>query len=127
MYSHAAGDLGEAQFIVDSIRNGFVPSIPYGDKQPYDMILDTPSGLKKVQIKAAFTARACDGRYAFCTTQKSGRYADDAFDFFACHIIPEGLWYIIPREQVQAIGLHLHPTRGTGKYEQYREAWHLLQ
>ena len=55
-------------------------------------------------------------------------YPKGAIDFFAVYLIPIDTWYIFPFESVGG-NFSLHFTRGNkrGKYERYREAWHLLK
>jgi hypothetical protein len=57
-------------------------------------------------------------------------YHPSEIDFFAAYIIPEDSWFILP---IQAVGgrssLLFRRKRDPkpGRYDQYREAWHLLR
>jgi hypothetical protein len=56
-------------------------------------------------------------------------YTAKDIDFLACYLVPEDLWYIIPRDQaVRAHSrLYLNPYVRSNSYFRYLEAWHLLQ
>ena len=46
------GKIGESEIINESLRRGYIPSIPFREGVPYDLILDDTSGnVDKVQIK----------------------------------------------------------------------------
>jgi hypothetical protein len=57
-------------------------------------------------------------------------YTAAEIDFFAAYIIPEDSWFIIP---IQVVGgrssllFRRKRDRKPGRYDQYREAWHLLR
>ena len=45
------GEKTEIIVISEFIRNGIPVSIPFGDNQPYDLVIDTIQGFKSVQVK----------------------------------------------------------------------------
>lgn len=55
MNTKALGELSQAKIIARCLELGFSVSIPFGDNQRYDLILDTADmGLLKVQCKTAW-------------------------------------------------------------------------
>jgi hypothetical protein len=57
--------------------------------------------------------------------KKSG----EEIDFFAAYIVPLGIWYIIPVNQLASLCfLRLYPSgcKWGGCFEPFREAWHLM-
>jgi hypothetical protein len=79
-----------------------------------------------VQVKSA-TFRSSNGLgYVSPVRYGKGAYPPGAFDFIAAYVIPEKAWYIIPGNEV--LGMRsVTLCTPTGRWEQYREAWHLLR
>jgi hypothetical protein len=65
---------------------------------------------------------------------KQHDYTLDEIDLFAAYVIPVAVWYLIPAAVIlkpkRIVGLMLHPVdklrKNRYRYEDYREAWHLL-
>jgi hypothetical protein len=111
---------------------------PFADNERYDVILDSPRRLWRVQVKVSeaphykgFAVRAC-----WRTTGKHMPYTPEQIDFLA--VVIQGvrmsgkrIWYLIP---VRALGgrltINLYPLGcrkdGEERFEKYREAWGLL-
>jgi hypothetical protein len=56
-------------------------------------------------------------------------YQAEEIDFFVAYIVPLGIWYIIPVNQLASLCfLRLYPSgcKWGGCFEPFREAWHLL-
>jgi hypothetical protein len=88
--------------------------------------------LWRVQVKCS--TQLLDGLYRVNAHRRSnGRavpYLPGEIDFFATYIIPEDTWYIIPLHATRgATGLLFRRRRDRrpGRYDAYREAWHLLR
>lgn len=47
----ALGNKAEIIVISEFIKNDIPVSLPFGDNQPYDLVIDTPLGFKSVQVK----------------------------------------------------------------------------
>lgn len=58
MNSKSKGDIAEAVFIAECLKKGYQVSTPFGDNAPYDCIVDTGSGLYKVQVKGRTPIRS---------------------------------------------------------------------
>jgi len=64
-----------------------------------------------------------------CTVKRNNKaYSRGSFDFVAAYVIPEDAWYIVPVDKFAGrVTLILCSNSGEAKYEEYREAWHLLR
>jgi hypothetical protein len=136
--SKHVGEMAEMQFMLDAARRRFGVAKPFGNNERYDVILDAPRRLWRVQVKASgashhrgFAVRAC-----WRTTRKHMPYTSKQIDFLA--VVVQGrrmrgrrIWYVIP---VRALGgrltINLYPfgcrKDGEERFEKYREAWDLL-
>jgi hypothetical protein len=71
-------------------------------------------------------------RTASCHSRGSCKdlpYTANEIDFFVVYTVPLGIWYVIPVELVTPVlGLCFYPSgcRLGGRFEAYREAWHLM-
>ena len=133
--SKHVGEIAEMQFMLDAARRGFGVSRPFANNQRYDVILDAPRRLWRVQVKASgarhhagFAVRAC-----WRTTRKHMPYTSKQIDFLAvviqgARLGSERIWYLIP---VRALGGRLHINLypfgcrkdGEERFERYREKW----
>ena len=137
------GEVGELAFILKATSLGLTPSRPFGDRRPYDFLLECGKRVLRIQVKSVFSNRLRDGhRYPLNTgitrkregTKKRERvgYTSEEIDFIVAYVAPHNAWYVIP---VDALGqrtfINLYPIGKTrtigGEFEKYREAWHLLQ
>src|SRR3954464_13087464 len=55
------GDMAELAFILKATSLHFTPSRPYGDRRPYDFLLEYGSRVLRIQIKSVFNNRSRDG------------------------------------------------------------------
>ncbi len=51
MMPKEVGNISEMCVIAGFVKNGISVALPFGDNQPYDIILDTKHGFKSVQVK----------------------------------------------------------------------------
>jgi len=130
------GEWVELLFMAAAYLYGFRVLKPWGDSWEYDVAIDYLGRLIRVQVKSSSVR---NGTGYFCQFRRNylidKPYSLDELDLFATYIIPEKVWYIIPASVI------LTPTVKTAitvcpmtarkqdryKYEQYREAWHLLK
>lgn len=63
------GELTEAILLAALVRKGFAVSIPFGNNQRYDFILDDGTALTRVQCKTGWIAKGC---VVFQTASKNG-------------------------------------------------------
>lgn len=107
---------------------------PYGGKEPYDFILDSGERFWRVQVKSC--SYAVPGRSSYVANawhvgkgSKSKAYGPEEIDFLVIYIVPLDTWYIIPGNQLASLRfLRVYPPacRGGGRFEAFREAWHLM-
>ncbi|HXM22490.1 MAG TPA: group I intron-associated PD-(D/E)XK endonuclease [Terriglobales bacterium] len=131
----AKGDLAELAFLYKAASLGFGVAQPYGDKERYDFILDSGERFWRVQVKSTSGAEADHTGYLVSACHNSPNnkiepYRADEIDFFAAYIVPLGIWYVVP---VNQLGSHrfmrFYPSgcrSGGGCFEAFREAWHLM-
>lgn len=104
------GNLTELQCITRFYELGYPVSIPYGDSEKYDMIIDINGNLYRLQCKHANPHMNDDGKVAFITIKtvwSSGytknkkytrnQYSKEDCDYFVTHY--EGKNYLIPVEE----------------------------
>ncbi len=134
-YSKRKGELAELIFVVKAASMGFSVSKPFGDSDPYDLIVESNSRLMRVQVKSVFTTN----RWGYSVTVARNRqrrhgeqYTAQEIDFLAAYVVVHDAWYILPVAEVVGIDhIRLYPDgtrrRDGGRYEKYREAWDLLR
>jgi len=128
--SKRRGEWAELQFMAKAAKYGLRISKPWGELARYDVVIETGGRFVRVQIKSTMHLRS-KGCYVCgvrpCKTSKP--YQRGEFDFLAAYVIPKDVWYIIPSKVVvhgKRTGIPLYTSSPTGKYEAYKEAWHLL-
>jgi hypothetical protein len=132
--NNARGNLAELAFLYKAASLGFGVAKPYGDKEPYDFILDSGERFWRVQVKSS--SYSVPGRSGYAVNAwhigkgcKSKAYDAGEIDFIVAYIVPADAWYIVPVNQLVSVRfLRLYPSgcRGGGCFEAFREAWHLL-
>jgi hypothetical protein len=128
------GELAELAFLHKAASLGFGVARPHGDSERYDFILDSGERFWRVQVKStsytepdrsAYVVNACHNAKG----RKVKAYQAEEIDFIAVYIVPLDIWYIVPVNQLGALrSLRLYPfgCQGAGRFEQFREAWHLM-
>lgn len=110
METKQLGNLTELQCITRFYELGYSVSIPYGDSEKYDMILDIDGNLYKLQAKHAKEFYTDDGQLSYIkmkTSWQSGytkqsqyhtnKYSKNEIDFFVTNF--QGKNYLIPVEE----------------------------
>lgn len=124
------GELAESLFLHTAASQGLVVAKPWGDSLPFDFVVGTKKGrFHRVQVKST-TKRHCRGYRVMCLRAAGRkRYHPRDIDFLAAYVVPEKVWYVIPvRAFAPRSAIVLFPTLPPlRRYEQYREAWHLLE
>ena len=120
------GDGTEAAFLALACDLDFRTAKPWGDNDPYDVLVGMGRGFWRVQVKRATPDRP--GEYLAKAASHGRPYTKGEVDFIAAHVVDENIWYIVPVEAFEGrLSLYLHPRPGSkAKYEKYREAWCLL-
>lgn len=107
MDSKQIGNLTELQCITRFYELGFTVSVPYGDSEKYDFILDVNGNLYRLQVKHAnlhFNSNRQIDFITLDTTWQSGytkgknwkyhKYTENEIDYFVTHY--DGKNYLIP-------------------------------
>ncbi|AQL42420.1 hypothetical protein BV210_06700 [Halorientalis sp. IM1011] len=97
------GDTTEARIIHALIARGYSVSIPFGDNDSYDLIVDAESTLYRVQCKTGWRE---DGRVRFKTASKTtvdgdtvARDYGDSVDAFAVRCKDTNQLYWVPESK----------------------------
>jgi hypothetical protein len=128
------GQWAELRFMAKATELGFQIAEPRGDTAQYDVVLDLGGRFISVQVKStSFQAKNLKPGNFVASLRNNhggiGRYYEESdFDYLAVYCIPKDIWYIIP----SAVAAHnyaarVRPGDKQNQWEQYREAWHLLQ
>ncbi len=121
------GEWVESVFMARAGEMGLAVSKPWGDSRSYDFVVGRPGRFVSVQVKS--TVCRSGGGYECCLRGRGNKaYARGSFDFLAAYVVLTDAWYIIPAEKV--LGREtvcLYSASRFAKYEEYREAWHLLR
>ena len=122
------GEWAELVFIARARENGLPASKPWGDSNSFDCVVGRPGKFVAVQVKCT-VAKLENGKGYICSVCSSHKaYRPGAFDFLAAYVVLEDVWYIIPAKLIYGLKSISLCTEGSeGKYEEYREAWHLLR
>jgi len=122
----ARGEWVESVFMARAGEHGLAVSRPWGDSRSYDFVIGRPGRFVSVQVKS--TVFESGGGYSCAVRKNNKAYSRGEFDFLAAYVIPEDVWYIIPAgtiEGKESVGLCSESNHA--RYEEYREAWHLLR
>lgn len=128
MNTKVRGAVGELAFTLKAASLGFGVSKPHADTERYDFIVDSGKRLSRVQVKSSCSARR-GGYSASGSWGNHSVYNRHDIDFLVVYIIPRNIWYVIPVSAIRASAcLTFYPDGCTwgGRFEVYREAWHLL-
>jgi hypothetical protein len=122
------GEWAESVFMARAAENGLAVSKPFGESGSFDCVVGRPGKFVAVQVKCT-QAEMQNGKGYVCSVKKNNQtYCAGSFDFLAAYVIPEDAWYIVPAKLIRGLqSVCLCTTGSEAKYEEYREAWHLLR
>ncbi len=121
------GEWVELKFMAEAAARNLSTSKPYGESENFDVVIGRPGKFVGVQVKST-SSRQSNGYLCNMSTRDHQAYAPGSFDFLAAYVVPENVWYIVPAKLIHGKGsIMLYPNLPVAKYEQYREAWKLLQ
>jgi hypothetical protein len=135
LYSKRKGMMAELIFVVKAASMGFAVSKPYGDSEPYDLIVEQNGRVFRIQVKSVFTT----SRWGYSISVARNRahkpivpYSAQEIDFLAAYVVAHDAWYIVPVSEIAGLAhIRLYPEgakRQDGAlFEKYREAWDLLR
>ena len=132
--TYKIGDISEAFFIGEAIKNKFIVSKPFGNAEKYDFVLDFKNKLIRVQVKTAnfFDKKCIGGRYManifsgkFHSAKK---YNKKDVDYICLYVPATADWYIIPTNKLDSLHISVYPHRNSNaKYEKFKNAWKILK
>ena len=123
------GELAELFFMRKAATLGFAVAKPWGDSEPYDVIVRSGKLLWRVQVKSV-KSKCCNRKYYQVTPVNSRKlpYSPEDIDFLVAYIFPEDAWYVLPVGMVEnRTALYITPNSKRSRYEEYREAWDLMR
>ncbi len=127
--SAARGEWAEAAFLAKALGLGFAAFRPFCDHHRFDFLVISPHHkVSRVQVKSTW-AQHPRGAYVFNAAANRRLYRSSEVDFLVGYVVPEDAWYIIPVRKLTHGTPAVFPQNlnSRGKFEPYREAWHLLQ
>lgn len=128
------GDAAEAEFMARACGMDFRVAKPWGNIDPYDVLLGMGQGFWRVQVKCAHSkSGGSSGSYQAPTMGSGSKeyYSKNEIDFLAAWVVQRNIWYIVPVEAFEGVtSIGFYPgkklRRPGNRMERYREAWCLL-
>lgn len=133
MKNQRKGKISELAFQIEATKRGFEVLVPLIDIHYHDFVILKDNQLIRIQVKSSHTlgnGNRNSGRSHYAKLSgNSRRYSSSDIDFFAIHVPLYGDWYIFPvRSLEKVISIRFaHESGYGGKYERFKNAWHLLQ
>jgi hypothetical protein len=103
------GEIYEIELASELMKRNCSISIPLGDSQPYDLIVDNGVTLIKVQVKTTMTMDKGRNDYRVSTAKGSSSkkaYLKEEVDIFACKVIPTNEWYFLSNRGQKKVNLN---------------------
>jgi hypothetical protein len=120
------GEWAESVFAARAAENGLPVSRPSGESESFDYVVGHPGRFVGVQVKCTI-AKQHNAKGYICNLKcNNKKYRQGAFDFVTAYAILEDTWYIVPEKAIRGMSA-ICLCSAMPKYEEYREAWHLLQ
>ena len=122
----------EARFTAEALARGFDVLEPVGDYLPYDRVVVNSRGENfRVQVKG--TNYRQKGKQSYKIVAASGNdvkilISPEEVDVLAAYVVPADAWYLIPADKLTSKSVYLSPLddASVGKYETWRDAWHVF-
>lgn len=115
MNPKAKGEISEGVILAALLKKGFSVSIPFGNNQRYDFIVDEGTRLLRVQCK---TGRVVNGCIVFSVTSKNGftgerrGYSKQADVFLVyCPQVDQVLWIPVDKSFRSEMRLRIDPLK----------------
>jgi len=121
------GAIAESRFTTECLERNFEPHLPT-TPMPWDFIVTCPAGTLKVQIKST-SRKSSANTYIVATSTGTGRKETlcDSIDVVGCYIIPERMWWMIPRKEVNSLSVKVSMLPDSkSKYKKYQENWSIF-
>jgi hypothetical protein len=108
------GNAAEAAVLAAFAQRGFHVLIPFGDGQPYDLVVELETSMLRVQCKRAWPSKGCLLFNSHSTDHGQGRRSYRGLaDIFGVYFPPNKEVYLVPVHEINAVKgwLRLEPTR----------------
>ena len=135
MNTVARGTVAELMVATELSKSELTVCLPLNHSSEYDLIVDTNSGLKKVQVKRAYnvnnhgTKRLCVETRRILVKHSGkkgsvvGRYSDNGYDFLVACDVDSNTFWVIPKSVASKYKAQIYLT---AKMEQYKNQWSLV-
>ncbi|HKW16026.1 MAG TPA: group I intron-associated PD-(D/E)XK endonuclease [Terriglobales bacterium] len=126
------GQLAELAFMRKAASLGLSAAKPCNEGERYDFIARAHNVCWRVQVKSASKKSVSRHHYRVKTAggRSRGRptpYSATEIDFLVAYIQPENIWYVFPAIVIEGRrDICVSPGSKRSTYEQYREAWKLM-
>jgi hypothetical protein len=129
LHNKHRGELAELAFMRKAANRGFAVSKPWGDCEIYDFVVRAGKLFWRVQVKSVLAKYRQQPYYRVHTVNwLKLPYSSNDIDFLVAYIFPEDAWYVFPAIMVEnRKSLCITPNSKRSKYEQFREAWKLME
>jgi hypothetical protein len=127
------GEIAEAAFLFRALCLGHTVFRPFGEKAPYDCVIDNGRDFLRIQIKSSAVLNSKTTYHLKVQHGGSARrasYTKQHIDVLAVYILPEDTFYLFPVEAVAnraSLSLPSAERRHRSRYAEYHEAFHLLE
>jgi hypothetical protein len=127
------GQLAEIAFVRKATALGFAVAKPWGEGERYDFIVRVQNVCWRVQVKSVLAKSRGRSHYRLPTSSKAPRcprvpYSAEQIDFLVGYIFQEDAWYVLPARVIaDRTMICVNPGSKRSRFEQYRDAWHLMQ
>ncbi len=133
------GDIAEQSVVLYALKKNWGVLMPFGDRLPYDLVLDINGSLVKVQVKSAwFDSKkenyVVDNRRTKTNRREMKRenYQITDFHFAVIYIQDLNVFYIMPSDVFISYGSEIHLVETSKRQRKpksadYRNAWELME
>lgn len=122
------GEKAEAQVLASLVSNGYPVLTPFGDNQPYDIVVQDGREFLKIQVKSSTTKDGCivaDLRHTNMTSQgpQHRHYSSDEVDIYAVYSSEENNVYWVPFEETPKTEIRLRVDKDIDPRMENRVNW----
>jgi hypothetical protein len=118
------GAIAESRFVTECLERDFEPHLPT-TPMPWDFIVTCPAGTLKVQIKSTNRKTSTNTYAVNCSSQNN--FMCDTLDVVGCYVMPEDIWWMIPRKEIKGLGVKLNILpESKSKHKKYQENWSIF-
>lgn len=108
--------------MVECMKRGWKVSTPIGEDCRYDVIVDTPKRLCRVQVKAFKPDKSGRPRFKASYGNKVEKtYTSKDCDIIAAYVTTLNTWWILPVKALKGRSLNLK-----SGYHEFNSAWELI-